>query len=44
MTKIETLVDTLGAADPNERAKALAELVGAGRPRFACRRPKRWPR
>jgi HEAT repeat protein len=31
MTKIETLVDTLGAADPNERAKALAELVGAGR-------------
>jgi HEAT repeat protein len=31
MTKIETLVDTLGATDPNERAKALAELVGAGR-------------
>jgi HEAT repeat protein len=31
MTRIETLVDTLGAADPNERARALAELVGAGR-------------
>jgi HEAT repeat protein len=31
MTTIETLVDTLGATDPNERAKALAELVGAGR-------------
>ena len=30
MTKIETLVDTLSATDPNERAKALAELVGAG--------------
>jgi HEAT repeat protein len=31
MTRIETLVDTLSAADPNERARALAELVGAGR-------------
>jgi HEAT repeat protein len=31
MTKIETLVDALGAADPNERARALAELVSAGR-------------
>ena len=30
MTRIETLVDTLSAADPNERARALAELVGAG--------------
>jgi HEAT repeat protein len=30
MTLIETLVDTLSVADPNERARALAELVGAG--------------
>jgi HEAT repeat protein len=31
MTRIETLVEMLGTPDPNERARALAELVSAGR-------------